>query len=125
MCSYPTNFNNFIAILYLKKTNFFGVESTMSIVITPTFKVIKIISNHNSKIPIEKSQKIDVEKFSKWIIENKYSLDFSTKNSKFKRDLYFLFDDIILNSSKTKKNRFNNIITYLKSLIVFRIFIKK
>jgi hypothetical protein len=125
MCSYPTNFNNFIGVLYLKKTNFFGVKNTIYVVITPTFKVVKIVSNHNSKIPIKKGETIHVENFSKWVIENNYSLDFSTKNSKFKRDLYFLFDDIILNSNVSKNSLLDNIIPYLKCLINFRIFIKK
>jgi hypothetical protein len=125
MCSYPTNFNNFIATIYLKKINFFGVENTISIIVTPTFKVVNINSNHRSLIPLKKGEIIDVEKFSKWVVDNKYRLDFSTKNSKFKRDLYFLFDDIILNSNISKKNIFKIIVTYLKSLIDFRIFIKK
>jgi hypothetical protein len=125
MCSYPINFSNFIAILYLKKTNFLGVEKTISIVVTPTFKVVKIDSTHNSNIPIKKGEILNIEKFSKWVVENNYELYFLTKNSKLKRDLYFLFDDIILNSGVVKKTVFYNIMTYLKSLISFGIFIKK
>ena len=52
-------------------------------------------------------------------------LNFSTKNSKFKRDLYFYFDGIILNNDIPKKNILNKIVLYLKSLYIFRIFIKK
>jgi hypothetical protein len=125
MCSYPINFSNFIAILYLKKTNFLGVEKTISIVVTPTFKVVKIDSTHNSNIPIKKGEILNIEKFSKWVVENNYELYFLTKNSKLKRDLYFLFDDIILNSGVVKKTVFYNIMSYLKSLISFGIFIKK
>jgi hypothetical protein len=125
MYSYPINFSNFIAILYLKKTNFLGVEKTISIVVTPTFKVVKIDSTHNSNIPIKKGEILNIEKFSKWVVENNYELYFLTKNSKLKRDLYFLFDDIILNSGVVKKTVFYNIMSYLKSLISFGIFIKK
>lgn len=125
MCSYPINFSNFIAILYLKKTNFLGVEKTISIVVTPTFKVVKIDSDHNSNIPIKKGEILNIEKFSKWVVENNYELYFSTKNSRLKRNLYFLFDDIILNSGVVKKTVFYNIMSYLKSLISFGIFIKK
>jgi hypothetical protein len=125
MCPYPINFSNFVAILYLKKTNFLGTEKTISIVVTPTFKVVKIDSDHNSNIPIKKGEMINIEKFSKWVVENNYELYFLTKNSKLKRDLYFLFDDIILNSGVVKKTVFYNIMSYLKSLISFGIFIKK
>jgi hypothetical protein len=125
MCSYHTNFSNFIAKLYLKKRNFLGMENTISIIITPTFKIVKIESYHNPKIPIKKGEYLNIEKFSKWVIDNNYTLNFSTKNSKFKRDLYFYFDDIILNNDIPKKNILNKIILYLKSLYVFRIFIKK
>jgi len=122
MCSYHTNFSNFIATLYLKKTNFLGIQKTISIIVTPTLKVVKIESK--TDIPLKKGEYIDIENFSKWVVDNNYSLNFFTKNSKFKRDLYFHFDDIILNNKMRKKNIFNKIITYLKSLISFRIFIK-
>lgn len=101
------------------------MENTISIIITPSFKVVKILDNHNSKIPIKNGEIIKLEPFSKWVVKNNYSLDFATKNSKFKRELYFLFDNIILNSSDTKKGLYNNIMSYLKSLFSFRIFIKK
>ena len=101
------------------------MRNTISIVVTPTFKVVKIDTIYNTNIPIKKGEIINIEKFSKWVVDNKYDMHFSTKNSKFKRDLYFYFDDIILNSNYPKKNIFNNIITHLKSLISFRIFIKK
>ena len=101
------------------------MRNTISIVVTPTFKVVKIDTIYNTNIPIKKGEIINIEKFSKWVVDNKYDMYFSTKNSKFKRDLYFYFDDIILNSNYPKKSIFNNIITHLKSLISFRIFIKK
>jgi len=125
MCSYPINFSNFIAIIYLKKPNFLGMQNTISIIVTPTFKIVKIESNHKSNIPIKKGEYLNTDIFSKWVINNKYTLNFSTKNSKFKRDLYFYFDDIILNNDIPKKNILNKILLYLKSLYVFRIFIKK
>lgn len=101
------------------------MRNTISIVVTPTFKVVKIDTIYNTNIPIKKGEIINIEIFSKWVVDNKYDMHFSTKNSKFKRDLYFYFDDIILNNNYPKKNIFNNIITHLKSLISFRIFIKK
>jgi len=125
MCSYHKNFSNFIATLYLKKRNFLGMENTISIIITPTFKIVKIESNHNPKIPIKKGEYLNDDIFSKWVIKNNYTLNFSTKNSKFKRDLYFYFDGIILNNDIPKKNILNKIVLYLKSLYIFRIFIKK
>ena len=125
MCSYHKKFSNFIAIIYLKKTNFLGMQNTISITVTPTFKIVKIESNHNSNIPIKKGEYLNDDIFSKWVIKNNYTLNFSTKNSKLKRDLYFYFDDIILNNDIPKKNILNKIVLYLKSLYVFRIFIKK
>jgi hypothetical protein len=125
MCSYHKNFSNFIATLYLKKRNFLGMENTISIIITPTFKIVKIESNHNCNIPIKKGEYLNDDIFSKWVIKNNYTLNFSTKNSKFKRDLYFYFDGIILNNDIPKKNILNKIVLYLKSLYIFRIFIKK
>lgn len=101
------------------------MQNTISIIVTPTFKIVKIESNHKSNIPIKKGEYLNTDIFSKWVINNKYTLNFSTKNSKFKRDLYFYFDDIILNNDIPKKNILNKILLYLKSLYVFRIFIKK
>lgn len=101
------------------------MQNTISIIVTPTFKIVKIESNHNSNIPIKKGEYLNPDIFSKWVIKNNYTLNFSTKNSKFKRDLYFYFDDIILNNDIHKKNILNKIVLYLKSLYVFRIFIKK
>lgn len=101
------------------------MENTISIIITPTFKIVKIESNHNCNIPIKKGEYLNDDIFSKWVIKNNYTLNFSTKNSKFKRDLYFYFDGIILNNDIPKKNILNKIVLYLKSLYIFRIFIKK
>ena len=105
MYSYPINFSNFIAILYLKKTNFLGVEKTISIVVTPTFKVVKIDSTHNSNIPIKKGEILNIEKFSKWVVENNYELYFLTKNSTssnsgfiFSISSFFISHHLIFNS---------------------------
>lgn len=121
MSSYHTTFSKFIGIIHLKKTNFFGFKKIIYIVVTPTFKVLKIEHTHTTDIPIKKGEIINIDVLSKWVTENKYKLSFLTKNSKLKRDLYFIFDDIILHKYDTKKNKF---IDYIKSLLTKYIFIK-
>lgn len=125
MYDYPTNFSNFFAKIYLTKRGVLGMEKSIIIILSPTLKIVSVGSNFNSNIPFKKNEKIDLEVFSEWVLKNNYNLNFITKNSRFKRELYFHFDSIILNDVKEKKTKYCYMLNYIKSLFSFVVFIKK
>jgi hypothetical protein len=125
MYDYHTNFSSFFAKIYLTKKGFFGVEKSIIIIIAPNLKIISVGSNFTTKIPFKKGEFMDLLLFTDWVSKYNYNLTFITKNSRFKRDLYFYFDSVILNEKKRKKNNFVDILNYIKSLFSFGVFIKK
>lgn len=125
MCAYYTNFSNFFAKIHLSKSGLFGVKEQIIIILSRNLILVEVDLKSKKIFPFKKGDKIDLEKFSNWVSINKYELQFTTKNSKFKRELYFYFDDIILNNENKKKESANNLFKYLKSLFSFEVFIKK
>jgi hypothetical protein len=119
-----TTNSKFVAHIYLKKSIFFGNENVITIVVTPSLKIITI--NDKFKIlPFKEGDFLKVNTLIEWVDNNKYEFTFITKNSKLKRDLYFYFDNIIIKSNKNRKPLIIKVFGWLNSLIKNKIFIKK
>lgn len=97
-----TNFSNFIANITLTKKGVFG-GNVIIISVTPSLKIINLHYSYKTNLPFNKGELLNVQVFSEWVIKNNYKFSFTTKNSKLKRDLYFYFDDLIIESGVTKK----------------------
>ena len=125
MDTHITNFSNFFAKIHLTKRGFFGAEKFVDIVVSPNLKIVSFYTNHHIVAPICKGEKMDLDNFCIWVLNNNYELKFITKNSKFKRELYFYFDDIIINYENRKKDKSVFNFDFIKSLFSFKVFIKK
>ena len=107
------NINNFIAKIHLEKGGFFGVKK-ITLMVTPSFKIINIQSEFKNDLPINRGDFLNVELFTKWVIKNHYTFSFTTKNSKLKRDIYFYFNNLIIKSEVTKKKYINSFFGFNK-----------
>lgn len=101
------NFINFVGNIDVYKKSIFGDIVVLSIIVTPSLKIITIDGKEKKNFPFKKGDFIEVNKFIEWSKSFNFKIKFSTKNSKLKRDLYFYFDTLIIKDKKTKKKYSN------------------
>ena len=119
-----TNISKFVANIHLKKRMFFGNYDIITITVTPSFNIVSINDRYNI-LPFEGGEFLRINSLIEWSVTHEYEISFTTKNSKLKRDLYFYFDQVILKNKNNKKSTIRTILTWIKSLIKTKIFIKK
>ena len=74
-------FPNFVAQIHLRKEKIFGLKDLeLSLLITPSLKIIKILNEENIDFIYSQGDTIKVEEFSKWVVENGYDFKFLTKS---------------------------------------------
>jgi hypothetical protein len=98
-------FPNFVAQIHLRKEIIFGLKDLeLSLLITPSLKIIKILNEKNIDFIYSQGDTIKVEEFSKWVVENGFEFNFSTKSKTLKRililDVVLVIDNLNKNKSK-------------------------
>lgn len=79
----------FTGTIYLKKTKFFGLKKYYAeIKITQTLKIIGVKTNVID-LPFKIKDRLDINSFKEWVYDNKFHLEFSSKNIKLNRTFYF------------------------------------
>ena len=79
----------FTGTIYLKKTKFFGLKKYIAeIKITQTLKIINVKTNINN-LPFKIKDRLELTDLKKWVVDNNYKIEFSSKNNKLNRLFYF------------------------------------
>lgn len=98
-----TFFPNFIARIFLRKKILFGLKSVeLSLLVTPSLKIIKIINPNKIDFIYKENDLLNVCDFSKWISDNDFDFSFSTKSKTLKR---LLILDVGLVVDKLNQNK--------------------
>lgn len=99
-------YEKFTARIILSRKSFFGFNDTIiKLWITFNFKIIQIKSiNFDLKnIPFTQNSLLDIKILKKWCIENNLSINFTTKNSFLKRNLFGELEDVMIERNIPKK----------------------
>jgi hypothetical protein len=109
-------FPNFVAQIHLRKEKIFGLKDLeLSLLITPSLKIIKILNEENIDFLYSQGDTIKVEEFSKWVVENGYDFKFLTKSKSLKRILILDVESYIDDLKKTPHDTtFKKLIKWFK-----------
>ena len=96
---------NFIAQVSLKKRSLFGFNDIhILFLLTPSLKIIKISNPQEINFLYNENDFLVSTDFTKWVVENGFEFNFSTKSKTLKRililDVVLVIDNLNKNKSK-------------------------
>lgn len=97
---------NFIAQVSLKKRSLFGFNNIhILFLLTPSLKIIKISNPQKINFLYNENDFLVSSEFTKWVVDNNFEFQFSTKSKTLKRililDVGLVIDNLNQNKSKS------------------------